>query len=118
VALGAEDSVPGLSFAAGPLTLVAALFPLGATPEREHHGAFLDALAAALPPATPLAVLVDDAGFTSRFGPARRDERRAGWRRMLAEHQREPVFVDLEQRDFDAAQSALRAALDAATVRG
>ncbi|HUX23570.1 MAG TPA: hypothetical protein VMV87_03050, partial [Burkholderiales bacterium] len=99
------------------VALVVALFPLTATPERENHGAFIGALAARLPRATPLAVLVDESAFAQRFGAERRSERRAAWQRMLAETGRQPVFVDLEAQDRTAAERALRAALAHAPAR-
>jgi ribosomal protein L34 len=72
------------------------LFALSATPEAETHGALLRALAAA-----PALVLVDESGFRRRFsgadGQARLAERRALWRRWLAERGHEAVFADLLQ---------------------
>ena len=110
-------------FPQAPVALVAALFPLTATPERENHGAFIEAVAARLPQATPFALLIDESAFRQRFdqsggaGAARRDERRAAWQRMLAASGREGVFVDLEAQDYTDAARALRAAIDKVPVR-
>jgi hypothetical protein len=120
VSFGAEDALDAALIPGAPVALVAALFALTATPERENHGAFIDALAARVPPATPFAVLIDESAFRQRFdepggtGAVRRDERRAAWRRMLAETAREPVFVDLGAQDCSEAERALRTAINAA----
>lgn len=122
VPFGGEDALDAALIPA-PVALVAALFALTATPERENHGAFIDALAARMPPATPFAVLIDESAFRQRFdesggtGTVRRDERRAAWRRMLAETAREPVFVDLDTQDFSEAERALRAQIESAPGR-
>ncbi|MBE0614492.1 MAG: DUF2868 domain-containing protein [Burkholderiales bacterium] len=121
VAFGAEDALDAALIPGAPVALVAALFSLTATPERENHGAFIDALAARLPPATPFAVLIDEAAFGQRFDQQgatdRRLQRRAAWQRMLAATGRVPVFVDLEGKDFTDAGRALRAAIDTAPAR-
>ncbi|MGP1676828.1 MAG: DUF2868 domain-containing protein [Burkholderiales bacterium] len=120
VPFGGEDALDPALMPGAPVALVAALFALTATPERENHGAFIDALAARMPPATPFAVLIDETAFRQRFdasGAARRDERRAAWRRMLTESGREAVFVDLEALDYTEAERALRTAIDAAPAR-
>ena len=101
VPLGGEDEparwFPALEDAAG--TLWAALFPLTATPERETHGAFLQALAARQPAGVNLQVLIDEADFRQRFGGAesgrRIEQRRDAWRRLLGELGHTPRFVDL-----------------------
>jgi hypothetical protein len=123
VPFGGEDALDPALMSGAPAALVAALFALTATPERENHGAFIDALAARMPPATPFAVLIDESAFRQRFddtrgtGAARREERRAAWQRMLTETGRVAVFVDLEAQDLAAAAHALRAAIDAAPAR-
>lgn len=120
VPFGGEDALDPALIPGAPVTLVAALFSLTATPERETHGVFIDALAARLPQSTPLALLVDESAFRQRFyesGADRRNERHAAWQRMLAETGREPVFVDLEHHDVTDAERALRAAIDRAAAR-
>ncbi len=123
VAFGDEDALDPAVVPDSPLALVAALFSLTATPERENHAVFLDELAKRVPSAAPLAVLIDESAFRQRFdtsgaaGAARRDERRAAWGRMLAEADREAVFVDLEEQEFNDAERALRGALDRALAR-
>ncbi len=120
VAFGEEDALDPALIPGATVALVAALFPLTATPERENHGVFIDAVAARLPPATPFALLIDESAFRQRFGQpggagaARRDERRAAWQRMLAASGRVAVFVDLEAQDYPDAARALRAAIDKA----
>ena len=123
VAFGEEDALDPALFPQAPVALVAALFPLTATPERENHGAFIEAVAARLPQATPFALLIDESAFRQRFdesggaGAARRDERRAAWQRMLGASGRVAVFVDLEAQDYTDAARALRAAIDKVPVR-
>ena len=123
VPFGGEDALDPALIPGAPVALVAALFSLSATPERENHGAFVDALAARLPQSTPLALLVDESAFRQRFdelgeaGAARRNERCAAWQRMLAAAGREPVFVDLERHAASGAERALRAAIDRAVAR-
>jgi hypothetical protein len=73
------------------------VFPLTATPEREHHGAFLRALDAQAGRERVLA-LVDESGFRQRFGAeaqARLVQRRAAWEAVLSAEGHEPVFADL-----------------------
>lgn len=123
VPFGGEDALDPDLIPAAPVALVAALFSLCATPERENHGAFIDALAARVPRSVSFAVLVDESAFSQRFdeagaaGGTRRGERRAAWRRLLAATGRVAVFVDLERPDLDDAQRALRAAIDRAPAR-
>ena len=123
VPFGGEDAHdPSAAFAA-PVALVAALFSLAATPERENHGAFAAALRAQLPPSVPIAALVDESAFRQRFGAddasdaGRRDERRAAWQRVLAEAGCAAVFVDLEGEESAGAERDLRAALERAAER-
>lgn len=89
-----------------------ALVDLGATPEAEHHGRFLQALrTAAL--AEPLLLVADEAAFQRRFGslPGRLDERRAAWRRLADAHEVPLLCADLETPDLARAEAALRKAL-------
>ena len=62
------------------------LFALTATPERETHGAFLDALFEAARAGEPRALLVDESGFRRRFpgpeGATRLEARRAAWQAL------------------------------------
>jgi hypothetical protein len=98
--LGAEDALPkGLP--ADLADTVVALFALTATPERETHGVFLDALARALPARCKLHVVVDESGFRQRFGAAadgaaRLAQRREAWQVLLHEVSLPaPHFADL-----------------------
>jgi hypothetical protein len=86
VPLGAEAELAGLLPAALPADLVL-LFAATATPERETHGAFARAVAAAAPHAA-LSVVVDESGLRRHVGAAgeaelRLTQRRAAWQRML-----------------------------------
>jgi hypothetical protein len=88
----AADATPA---AAG--SVVATLFALAATPERETHGAVVQAVAAARPAGRTI-VLVDESTFRRRFtgaeGAGRLAQRRTAWQRMLAEVGAEPTFID------------------------
>jgi hypothetical protein len=97
---GAEDAVASMDAPPSRPELVVAWLPLGATPERETHGRFLDGLAArAARERWRLVVLVDESGFAARLPPAeaeaRRRERREAWRRLARAVGAEPVFADL-----------------------
>ena len=116
LAQGAEDQSAAW-WPGPPAHTVVALFALTATPERETHGVFLQALAGRLasrpagggPPdgaagvAPQLLVMVDESGFRARLGPAgasadgpqRLDQRRAAWRALLQPLALVPLFVDL-----------------------
>jgi hypothetical protein len=76
------------------------LFAATATPEREHHGALMRALAT-LRPTQRFQALVDESGFRRRFRgdgfAARLEERRRAWRTVMGEAGVEPVFADLER---------------------
>lgn len=113
-AFGGEDTLPEHPLADRPLALVAALFASTATPEAEHHGAFVSALSQRLPATTPFLVIVEESAFRQRFAaqPARHDQRRAAWRRMLGAIDREPVFIDLSLPDPTQAERALQSAFD------
>jgi hypothetical protein len=91
-------------------TLAVALFSLAATPEDENHGSFLAALTARLPAGTPLAALVDEAGFMARFAgqPERLEERRRAWTRLFEKHTIEPAFVNLDAAPAGVADSLTR----------
>lgn len=82
------------------------LVDLASTPEAEVHGRLLQALQVARP-----LVIADEAGFVRRFGRGDRLAQRQGaWRALLG---RTPFLsVDLEAPDLDAAERALRLALE------
>ena len=99
--LGAEDALPA-SLPDGLPTQALLLFALTATPERESHGAMVDALLAHLAHAAghcPLQVWVDESGWRQRLpgaaGTERAQQRRQAWTRLLAASGQAPVFVDL-----------------------
>lgn len=98
--LGAEDALPSTALEDAQAD-VAALFAATATPERETHGAFVQALAHALNNRSNLLVLVDESGFRQRAGSAsdadlRLTQRRAAWQRMLHDLSLPaPSFIDL-----------------------
>jgi len=96
--LGAEDSLPqGLPTPLAPTVLL--LFSLTATPERETHGAFVQALAALRPAPGALLVWVDESAFRQRLGgladAGRLAQRRAAWQALLQGLGAAPQFVDL-----------------------
>lgn len=114
-AFGMEDELDLRALPAQPVALVVALFALTATPEAENQGAFVARIAQHLAGRSPLVAVVDESAFQARFrhDPARRDERRAAWRRMLAGHACVPVFCELDPDDVSNLESALQDALDA-----
>jgi hypothetical protein len=114
VAYGGEHA-PAMLPAARAAQQVIALFNAAATPEDETHGAFVAALAAAKGSA-PLAVaIVDETALRERSGAdaARRDERRALWRALCAQHGLRCTFATLAADDLSAAAGDLEAALEA-----
>ena len=106
VAYGAEilPEIPDPQVAA-----VAAVFNLSATPERENHGAFLDALRTSVNGRAPVVGIVDTSDFVSRFhaNPQRIAERQGAWRQTLAEHGADALFVRLAEPDLPNAAAAL-----------
>ena len=102
VPFGAEQSATdGLDAADRSIALTAALFSLAATPEHENHGAFLEALRAAV--GDRLVALVDEAPYRRRLGSdaiARMTERRAAWFAFGAALRVPVVFVDLAGPDL------------------
>lgn len=79
--------------------MIVPLFALTATPERETHGAFLDALFETVPSGEPRALLVDESGFRRRFagpeGETRLAARRAAWQRLADAADAVAWFEDL-----------------------
>ncbi len=110
VAYGQEDTVPPPP--AGT-TLQMLLADLGATPEDDTHGRLLQALQHAAP-GLPLALLVDEAAFATRFAsmPARLAERRSAWQRWAAAQGTRLLLADLSQPPKPGALSALQAVLE------
>ena len=110
VAFDASDETPLVQ--APATTHAIALFDLGATPEAESQGRFVERLAAALAPGAALAVAVDEGAFRARFSgmPERLAQRRAAWRDWGATLGFEPVFVDLDAGPTGGAAAALEAA--------
>jgi len=101
-----EDDVPTLP--PPPLAAVVIVFNLNATPERENHGAFADALRAALAGRAPLAAIVDTSDFDVRFGAtSRANERRHAWEQVLGDAGVAPLFVRLADPDVAAAATTL-----------
>ncbi|MCC6197675.1 MAG: DUF2868 domain-containing protein [Burkholderiales bacterium] len=109
VAYGNEDALPP-QIARNPGAPLVALFNATATPEREAHGRFVQALAQS---GRPVLVVVDEASARTHFGndPQRRDARRTLWRELAADAGHTAVFVDLAQPDVNAAEAAFDAAL-------
>jgi hypothetical protein len=98
--LGAEDEL-ARHLPALRADHVALLFSATATPERETHGAFAQAVAA-LRPAPALSVLIDESGLRRQFGSSsdgalRLRQRREAWQRLLqALSLPAPHFIDLQ----------------------
>ncbi len=84
--------------AAGP-TWTLPLMALSATPERETHGHFLQAIEALRGPAQPKLLLINEAGFAARLAAAdaesRKRHRRAAWRQLASDFDHTVAFVDL-----------------------
>jgi hypothetical protein len=76
------------------VTATAALFNLAATPERENHGAFLDALSKTVP--RGVTVLLDDSAYLERMGPERLAERVALWQEFCNFHRSAASVVNLQ----------------------
>ena len=97
--LGAEDRL-AQHLPADMADAIALLFAATATPERETHGAFVQAMAA-LRPAATLHVLIDESGLRQQFGSGadgttRLRQRREAWQRLLqALSLPAPHFIDL-----------------------
>jgi hypothetical protein len=109
-AFGDEDT-PAPAPASGSAALVA-LFDLGATPEAEQQGRFVQALVA-VAGGLPLMMLVDEASFCRRFGEGseRHAQRRAAWRHLAESLHVPALFVDLDTPDRAKAGAAVEAAL-------
>jgi hypothetical protein len=108
---GDEETAGGLVPEPGT-TLRLALVDLGATPEDDTHGRFLQALRAGAP-GVPLVLLADASAFDRRFAglPARGAERRQAWQRWAQDQGVGCVVVALENAEVAAAEAALEAAL-------
>lgn len=91
-------------------TALVALFNASATPEREVHGAFLEALAAR--GASPVA-LVDASAWAAHWAgePARLDARRAAWQRLGDDAGVHMVFAELAAPDVAAAVAEFEGAM-------
>ena len=97
--------------AAAPMApLLVLLFALTATPERESHGALVQALVQALPklpaPRPQLRVAVDESGYRQRLsgpdGAQRLAQRRAAWESLLLGLGVVPGFIDLSGQNLPA----------------
>ncbi len=97
-------------------TSVVALFNAAATPERETHGAFLDALVGHLEPGGILVALIDEGAFRerSRGDPARVEARRASWRALCTDRDVPCAFAVLSASDIGDAAGELERAFEEA----
>jgi len=117
VAYGDErSSREGLAVADPQVPLTIALFSLAATPEGENHGAFIDALRAALAAGrkSQFAVIVDEAGYRRRLGAQSAErvaERRQAWQSFCAARGLAVACVDLSDPDLASVERELAAAL-------
>ncbi|GAA1759141.1 DUF2868 domain-containing protein [Agromyces humatus] len=109
---GAAAPAPAPGAASSETAVILPLFSLAATPEREAHGAFLDALATGVPTGHPLIALIDESGFLARWpdDDGRLAGRRTAWREFLDDHASVAVFLDLSSPDLAAAEADLAAA--------
>ncbi len=98
-----EVTVPMAAAGAMPSPVLVLLFALTATPERESHGALVQALARALAtlpaPRPQLRVAVDESGYRQRLagpdGAQRLAQRHAAWEGLLLGLGVVPGFIDL-----------------------
>lgn len=107
-----DEELAARAVAGTPPGLLIALVDLGATPEAESHGRFVEALKHAAPGAT-LLLVADEAGFVRRFGtlPGRVEERRTAWRAFAQAQAVDLLCADLEAADPSPAHAALKTAL-------
>jgi Protein of unknown function (DUF2868) len=110
-AFGDEDRVSAAAVEPGAALRVA-LFELGATPEADSQGRFVQAMRQAAP-GVPLLMVVDEAGFARRFGALadRMAERRAAWQRLADDLGCAVLCVDLDRNEPAQAAARLDAAL-------
>jgi hypothetical protein len=113
-AFGDEDVAAGAEPGAA---LRVALFDLGATPEADSQGRFVQALRQAAP-GVPHLMVVDEAAFARRFGALadRMAERRAAWQRLADDLGCTVLCVDLDRPDPARAAALLEGALAKALV--
>ncbi len=110
-AVGDEDAASARAGHAGAVLRVA-LVDLGATPELEHHGRFLRALAGAQP-AAPLLLLLDEGAYRLRFGtlPGRLEERRQAWRQFAQAQDCRVAIINLDRPEQTEGAQSLQQAL-------
>ena len=121
VAYGHEDQPVATSLAIGAVpTAEIALFDASATPEAEAQGRFVESLRSRLARGSALVMVVDEAGFTARFGTdgGRVEQRRTAWRDLADKlGMPAPVFVNLDANVVVEQSRALDAALSQQTAR-
>ncbi|MEO8739819.1 MAG: DUF2868 domain-containing protein [Casimicrobiaceae bacterium] len=117
VAYGGEDALATDAVFEGSAHVIA-VFNSTATPERETHGAFLDAAARRLGPGGTLVALVDESAFRERWNsePERVEGRRASWRALCADCTVACAFADLGASDAVDATIELERALEKAML--
>ena len=97
-------------FVVAPVTgsLCIALFDMATTPEEQTQGLFVKLLRAAAP-SQPLLIVVDESGFTRRFGklPDRMSQRRAAWQAFGDQASVGVLCTDLDQPPTAAAKPLL-----------
>lgn len=100
-------------------TVKIALFDLSATPEVEAQGRFVTALRDRASRGTTVVMMVDESGFTARFGLGERGtQRRAAWESMATQiGVARPVFVNLSMLDVEGAAQALESAFTQTDAR-
>jgi hypothetical protein len=115
VRYGDEDAVAATGEEARAASVIA-LFNATATPEREAHGAFLDALAGQLGSGGILVALVADDAFRERSGnePMRLEERRLAWRALCSDRRVACVMATLAAPDQGEAAAEIERLLEGA----
>lgn len=115
VTLGAEDDLASALPTLGQASHLVAVYDMTATPEAEHHGAFLRALQSRV--AAPLMLVVNASRFASRFRdyPARQLERREAWSRFARSVAIQIVFLDLEHAPTPADVREIKRLIDETT---
>ncbi|MDD3352606.1 DUF2868 domain-containing protein [Zoogloea sp.] len=111
---GDEDKLSADLLPDPPSALTLMLFSLSATPETENHGCFVESIIKRLPAGAPLAVVLEEGAFLSRFAsqPERLEERRRAWTRLLEKYPLAVGCLNLETGTADETALALASLLD------
>jgi hypothetical protein len=113
VTYGGEDAFDAGDAPREPGSVIG-LFNATATPEREAHGAFLDALRRQAMPGGAVVALVDASAWRERWGddPARIRDRRASWTTLCGDRRVACAFATLRAADVAEAAAELERAIE------